>query len=363
MRSPETARKRAPQPVENAHSAVAIDAGSARAFVLAIAIVALFAYFLRSILLPFIVTGIIAYVCTPLLDWLTKHVRLPRALVAVLMALLLIGAIGFTVTFAGQQLVAEVKSTAADLQGTLEHLLRQATSGKPIQLFGQSLDADEITRNLLGGIRDWISQPTQLALLTGAGLAAIMGVFLTIVLLIYFLMSGPSVARGLFWMIPPTRRVLAERIWARLDPVLKRYFLGVLVIVLYSMAAAYVGLGLVLGIDHAGLLAVMTGVLEVLPVVGSTAAAIIAGLVSLHTASGLTSIIAFASYAVVLRLTIDQIVAPLVLGRAAHVHPVLIIFCFLAGASLLGIAGVIIAVPVALAVKNTLATVYGENDR
>jgi len=69
----------------------------------------------------------------------------------------------------------------------------------------------------------------------------------------------------------------------------------------------------------------------------------------------------YALYATALRLSIDQIVGPIVLGRAAQVHPVLIIFCFLAGAVLLGIPGVILAVPVALVVKNTLATLYSED--
>ena len=52
----------------------------------------------------------------------------------------------------------------------------------------------------------------------------------------------------------------------------------------------------------------------------------------------------------------------IVLGRAAHVHPVLIIFCFLAGGIVLGIPGVILAVPIALLVKSTLATIYGDAD-
>jgi predicted PurR-regulated permease PerM len=64
---------------------------------------------------------------------------------------------------------------------------------------------------------------------------------------------------------------------------------------------------------------------------------------------------------VVLRLSIDQIIGPLVLGSAAHVHPVFIIFCFFAGAVLLGIPGVILAVPVALTVKTSLATLYGDD--
>ena len=107
-------------------------------------------------------------------------------------------------------------------------------------------------------------------------------------------------------------------------------------------------------------LALLTGILETVPVIGPTAAAILAGLVSLRTATGIINIVEYALYATALRLSIDQIVGPIVLGRAAHVHPVLIIFCFLAGGVVLGIPGVILAVPVALVVKSTLATIYGD---
>ena len=51
---------------------------------------------------------------------------------------------------------------------------------------------------------------------------------------------------------------------------------------------------------------------------------------------------------------------PLALGRAGRIHPVLVIFCFLAGGLLFGVAGVIMAVPVALAIRAILATLYGE---
>jgi len=95
-------------------------------------------------------------------------------------------------------------------------------------------------------------------------------------------------------------------------------------------------------------------------VVGPTSAAVIAGLISLRTATGIMSILAYALYATLLRLSIDQLVGPIVLGRAAQVHPVLIIFCFLAGGVVLGVPGVIVAVPVALLVKSTLATLYGD---
>jgi len=130
--------------------------------------------------------------------------------------------------------------------------------------------------------------------------------------------------------------------------------------VVYATIAAYIGLGVILGIHHALLLALLTGILETVPVVGPTSAAVIAGLISLRTATGIGSILAYAAYATALRLSIDQLFGPIVLGRAAHVHPALIIFCFLAGGVVLGIPGVILAVPVALLVKSTLATLYGD---
>jgi len=336
------------------------DAAELRALVLAVGAISLFVYLIRSILLPFVVAGIVAYLCTPLLNWLTERTRLPRALFAVLLFLLLVGFAALFVAVAGRPLVVEAADTATDLQHTIEHLVGQATGNQPMRIFGQTIDPSGIGPAVFDRLRDWFAEPDHMAIVVGYSLAGIMGAFLSVVLLCYFLIGGPGIARGLLWTVPPSRRPLVAEIAARLDPLLKRYFVGMLAIIVYATLAAYVGLGLALGVDHALLLAMLTGILETVPIVGSTAAAIIAGLVALHTATGLMSIVAFTIYAVVLRLTIDQIVAPLVLGTAAHVHPVFIIFCFFAGAVLLGIPGVILAVPVALAAKTTLQTLYGD---
>lgn len=336
-----------------------LDTGETRAVLLLGAGIAFFLYLIRLILLPFVLSGVVAYISTPLLDWLAKRTRLPRLLFAIVLFVILVGVFGYMLTLAAEHLVAEATATSTDLQSGLQNLIRQAFGTGPIHIFGQTMNPSEIAATVLDRVRGWFAQPGRIATLVGYSLASVMGTFLTVILLFYFLVSGRSVARGLFWIVPPQRRDLAARIGARLDPVLKRYFVGVIAVVIYATIAAYIGLGVILGIDHAVLLALLTGLLETVPVVGPTSAAIIAGLVSLRTATGLSSILAYAAYATVLRLSIDQIVGPLVLGRAARVHPVLIIFCFLSGAVLLGIPGVILAVPVALVIKNTLATLYG----
>jgi predicted PurR-regulated permease PerM len=300
---------------------------------------------------------------TPVLDWAAKRTVLPRVLLAVVLFLLLFGVTALVLVFASQRLLVEGRGIAADLQSIIENFTRQAIGDQPISLFGSTVNAHDIAEGALNRLRDWAGQSDQLGLLTEYSLAFVMGAFLTVVLLFYFLVSGRQVAHGIFWIVPPHRRPLVARIWTRLDPVLLRYFIGVLAVVVYATIAAYVGLGVILGINHAVFLALLTGILEIVPVIGPTSAAILAGLVSLRTATGIINIFEYAAYATLLRLSIDQIVGPVVLGRAAHVHPVLIIFCFLAGGVVLGIPGVILAVPVALVVKSTLATVYGDTPK
>ncbi|HTP92744.1 MAG TPA: AI-2E family transporter [Xanthobacteraceae bacterium] len=350
-----------PRPIDRLRTGVLGDSGENRTLLLVGAAIVLVLYLIRDILLPFVVAGVVAYICTPLITWLTKRTGWPRSIFAALVFLVLIGSAMLFVAVAGHYLVAETTGTAGDLQGTIEHLARATTGDQPIRLFGQTIDPAELARTMLQRIGDWFRQVNGLALVAGYGLAAIMGTFLTAALLCYFLLTGPSIGRGLLWTVPPSRRAVVVRIAAQLDPLLKRYFIGMLAIVVYAIVASYIGLGVVLGIGHAPLLAVLTGILETVPIVGTTLAAIIAGLVSLHTATGFMSILAFTVYAIALRLSIDQIVGPLVLGGAAHVHPVVVIFSFFAGAVLFGVPGVILAVPAALAGKIVLANLYGED--
>ncbi len=337
-----------------------IDSGEIRSVMLAAAALGVFLYLIRWILLPFILPAIIAYICTPGLDWLAEKTRWPRLLFAVLAFALIIGTAAAAGYFGAGTLLDELRGLSVDLQSTLEQLAAQAIGDRPVHLLGYTLTAQQIVQAALAHIRDWLEHSSNIGLLLGYGLASIMSMFLFVVLTFYFLASGKKLASSLLWLAPPHRRPLVRSIWKRLDPVLTRYFVGMILVMIYATAASYVGLGFFLGIHHAVLLALLTGALETVPVLGPTSAAVVAGLISLRTATGLMSIIDYALYATALRLSIDQLFGPIVLGRAAHVHPVLIIFCFFAGGIIFGIPGVILAVPVALLVKITLATLYGD---
>jgi predicted PurR-regulated permease PerM len=315
---------------------------------------------IQWILLPFVVAGVVAYLCTPIVELLAARMRRPRALIAVGVFLILL-AIAASLGLLGlPHLVQRLSRLVTDLQATLENLTRSIIGNQKVNLFGEPMNAAELAQSAAASVRGWVGQTGGFVKLGAIATAGMFGMFLTLVLLFYFLLSGPAIARGLFWLVPLNQRQLVQAIWTRLDPLLRRYFIGVILILIYASVAAYLGLGLVLGIEHAFFLALLTGILEFIPVLGPAASALIAGLVALRYATGIGSILGYAAYATALRLSIDQLVGPLVLGAAARLQPPVIIFCFLTGGVLFGAAGIILAVPTALTIKVTLATLRGE---
>ena len=174
-------KKRQPHRAESPDVTAWRGAGETQSAVLAIVAAAVGLYFIKPILLPFVVSGIVAYVCTPLIDWLAARTRMPRVLFAVLLFLTLLGIVGAVAAVTGQRLITETGATLGELQGTLEQLLRGANDGEPIHLFGLTLD-DQTVRTAFDRARDWFSQPDHMALFTGYGLMAVIGTFLTAVL-------------------------------------------------------------------------------------------------------------------------------------------------------------------------------------
>jgi predicted PurR-regulated permease PerM len=321
---------------------------------------ALVLYEIQWILPPFVLAALLAYICTPFIEWMTERTGLPRSIfaIAVFMVFLLIAA---AVGYLGvPPLARELTRVFTDFETVVREMARRLLGDTKISLLGQPMDAAQLAQAAGNGVRNWLSQRGGIAVVGGVAFGSAFGFILSLVLLFYFLLGGPRIAGGLLRLVPPGQRPLILHIWSCLDPVLKRYFIGVLAVVAYAATAAYIGLGLVLGIPHAAVLALVTGFLEMIPVLGPGASALIAGLVAVHYATGIGPIIAYALYATALRISIDQLFGPLALGTAARLHPVLVIFCFLAGGLLFGLVGVVLSVPVALTVKATLAVLYDE---
>ena len=322
-----------------------------------IAIVLVFLFFVRHILLPFVLAAALAFVLTPLVDLAQRRSRLPRWVAAVVVYAGAVSALGLLGYFVGGPLVRD----AADFVQTFPQMLRNvigAFSGMAEEAVGHPIDSHAATLFILDELRAFAGSGTLVSLASNA-IAAAFGAVLLLVLLLYFLVSGKTVAAGVLWLVPPEYRPEVGAVVDKVLPLLWRYFVGLVVVVTYTTTAAWIGLGLVYHLPRAPLLAVTIGLLELVPLIGPPASIAIVALNAAQQ-TGPFAILGLIVFALALRISIDQLVGPLVLGQVARLHPVVIIFSFLSGAVLFGVIGLLLAVPIAASIKIILTTYYAE---
>lgn len=323
----------------------------------AIAVVLAFLFAIREILLPFILAAAIAFILTPLVDYLERRFHLRRWAVAAAVYLTLLALLAWLMIWVGSLVFRDLTAIGRQLPHTVHKLVSDLVQADN-RFIGTSMNPDMVTNEVLNQAKSWFGSGA-LVQYVNYSVAAIFGTILLLVLLAYFLFSGRRLADGAFWLIPPEYRSSVRSVADRILPLLWRYFVGLVAVVIYTSLAAWIGFGAIFHLPHAVLLALVVGLLELVPVIGP---AVSIGLILLTAVqeSSLYVMIGLVVFIIVLRLTIDQLVGPLVLGRAARVHPVVIIFAFLSGAILFGIIGLLLAVPVAASIKIVLEAYYDE---
>ena len=175
-----------------------------------------------------------------------------------------------------------------------------------------------------------------------------------VALTIYFLVALPGVKKLWLSLIARSRR---ERVSLLTDEVFDRvggFMLGNLLTSLVSAVGTYIWL-VAFGVPYALLLALVVGVFDLIPMVGSTIAGIIVSLVALS--KGLPVGIATACFYIAYRFLEDYLLNPRVMKHTVRVTPGLTIIATLIGGSLLGIIGALIAVPIAATIQLLLQEV------
>jgi predicted PurR-regulated permease PerM len=335
------------------------SASNSTRWALALAVVSalVLAYWLRIVLLPFVAAGALAYVSRPLLTLFRRLHLSPWAvsLIPLVLFLLLLSALGYAIKATLAPEMAEmINNLPRVVAGVLDNLLVQVHL-KDVPIFGRKVDSAAMSAQLIASLKQNVSG--NLGPVIGGAFGAMMGGVLTVVLFAFILFSGPRLANGLLWLIPPDLRPRSRALALEIDSMLAGYLRGIFLVVLFTSCVTYLAMGLVFHIHGALFLALAVGLLELLPVIGPALSFAAFGLVAVQQTS-IETIMAFGIFAIALRLAIDQVVGPLVLGRAADIPAVVVIFAFMAGGALYGMLGVILAIPVAATVKIVLTDLY-----
>ncbi len=179
----------------------------------------------------------------------------------------------------------------------------------------------------------------------GASVLAFLGQLLSVIILSVYLTFDQSRLERFWLSLAPTKRrpeLLA--IWREIETRLGTYVRGELL--LMTSIGVLAGLGYwAIGLPYPLALGALAGLLEFVPMVGPTLGAIPAVLVALAISP--TTALLVVLYSVVIQVTENNILVPRMMGKSVGVSPVMVIVAIFAFTSLLGIAGALLAIPLA----------------
>lgn len=158
----------------------------------------------------------------------------------------------------------------------------------------------------------------------------------------YLLLYKDTVRNGFVSLFPKNSREKVKKTTLRVEEKLGSWLRGQIILSLVIGVLTWVALS-ALGIEFALPLAVIAGILELVPTIGPILALIPALIVALNI-SPTTSIAVVIAYMLIQFLE-NHIVVPRVMQRAVGLNPIVIIVAIITGGKLLGIAGALLAIP------------------
>jgi predicted PurR-regulated permease PerM len=240
---------------------------------------------------------------------------------------------------------ATISLTVAELYANLRETL-VSSSNMFVWRLGRELPATLPTQPVFEA-----TEETELAvlleqarLLLTTTTQAVLSVAATFLLAFYWSLDGERVKRSLLLLVPLRRRSAARDVVAEMERKVGAYAFGQAILCGAIGLMALIAY-LLIGLPYALVLALFAGVMELLPVIGPALGALPAVIIGLAI-SPITAV-----WVIIATLAIQQIenslLVPRVMNRAVGVNPLVTLLSLIAFGSLFGIAGAIVAIPLA----------------
>jgi predicted PurR-regulated permease PerM len=261
--------------------------------------------------------------------------------------------LGVLAAFAGfvAAVVPAVVSQSTAFGTQLPHLLTTFESSSPVHWLDRRFG---LVSHATDQLQRWLTNKDTLLQLFGgvfgAGKAVVSGAFSTftvLVLTMYILASKQTMAEAVYRLVPASRR---KRVRLLGDEILRRigaYIAGQVAVAAINAFLTYLMLA-ILGLDYRLVLALTVGVLGLIPMIGATLGAVLVVLVALFDSWQLALVVLI--YYVVYQQVENYVISPRIMSRAVSVPGSVAMIAALAGGTLLGVLGALVAIPVAAGV-------------
>ena len=270
-------------------------------------------YYLRELIIVLLVSVIIASSIEPLVKRLEKY-KIPRAASALAILASVLGIFLWIVSMFVPIVINEFANLAqnlpAKLQGLGSILGMTPESAQVLRtIFGSPTSAIEVAQNAKGIVT---AVGGGLLTSTGAFFHTITNVVLIFVISFYLSVQERGIETFIRTLVPKKNEEYAISLWARSQVKIAKWMQGQLVLGLIIGLIVYIGLS-IMGVPYALLLAVLAGLLELIPVFGPILAMIPAVLLSLSS-SGLTPALSVLIFYLIVQQIENNIIVPVVVN-------------------------------------------------
>jgi predicted PurR-regulated permease PerM len=316
-----------------------------RGVVVIVAALALFV--MRDLLLVLLTSIVIASSIEPVALWAKKR-KFPR--VPTILAVYIFTAIVFAglFYFLFLPLLGEVSSF---IRGLPEYSTTLATDPAFVGAFGENSIFGPVSeaislKDIVNGANEFIVSFSHGAFSSASSIfGGLLSMVLIIILSFYLAVQEDGVGKFLKVITPWTHERYIVDLWKRSQAKIGLWMQGQLLLAAIIMVLVYLGL-LLIGVQHALLLAVAAGMLEIIPLFGPIIAAIPAILFA-FSGGGTTEALVVAAFFLIIHQFENQLIYPLVVKKVVGVPPMVSILALLVGGALGGFLGLVISVPIA----------------
>jgi predicted PurR-regulated permease PerM len=299
-------------------------------------------YSIRAVLVQVLVALFITVSLEPAVHWLTSR-GMRRGWAVTTIFVVAFGALFAFLISVIPSLVSQGRELVDDLPGYLAELQARSRQFRGLN------DRFNLTSQLQGMIGSVPSRIGSGVLgFTGRLFGALFSALTVLVFTAYFMADLPRLRNGLVRLFPADRRVRAKQVVDLLVDKVGGYMIGNIIISIVAGMVSYLAFRL-LGVRFAVPLAVLVAVFDMIPMIGATLGAIVGVLVALFTSPLWPTTVLLAAFFVAYQQIENYLIAPRVLKTTVDIGAAAVLLAGLIGATLLGLVGALMAIPVAAA--------------
>ncbi|NQZ14416.1 MAG: AI-2E family transporter [Alphaproteobacteria bacterium] len=309
-----------------------------------------FVWIFKGVLTPFVLGIAIAYLLEPVVGILIK-LKLPRIAAVLLILLSFFIFVAGVLAFAGPPLAREAAGLAESIPGYVDQFVEFLT---PYLTSAQEKFGGDYVENLKTFLQSNAGKVIQVTGGVASGLAsggqAVVG-FLTTVLLtplvaFFMMQEWPRVTAWINDLIPREKERMIKDLLSQMNAKVSGFVRGQITVAFF-LAVINAEAHTIADLNYGFLIGISAGVLSIIPMVGSFFGLFVSLIVAWFQAGELSYVGIIAAIFVAGQIIEGNILSPKIIGDSVGLHPLWIIFALMAGGSLFGILGMLLAVPVA----------------